>query len=255
MSEEKETTIEVKPSAGKDDNPLTASKFKLFMYVFALGLGALQTGWAITGNTQTAPVFIEKFKWDEDEAKLYNTIISSVSIFGIAIGSLLGGKAVQKGRRRAIFIFNGVVIVGALICQYLSVTSLCIGRFVCGIAAGVLNVCLSKSCYETVPEHLSGMFGSLTNFYIAFGVMLATVSGAVLPHEEQHYENNETWRFVYACPVIIGLAQVILTAFVWKEEPILYAVSNNRDEEAKRLVAKVFYFPKENTEAEKQVAY
>ncbi len=32
--------------------------FMLFFYVFSLALGTFQTGWAIFGNTQTAPVFI-----------------------------------------------------------------------------------------------------------------------------------------------------------------------------------------------------
>ena len=32
--------------------------FMLFFYAFSLALGTFQTGWAIFGNTQTAPVFI-----------------------------------------------------------------------------------------------------------------------------------------------------------------------------------------------------
>jgi MFS family permease len=191
------------PGVKKDGEELVATLVKLHFYVFTCGLGALQTGWAITGNTQTAPVFIVKFGWDEDEAKIYNTLISSVSILGIAIGSLLGGMAVQKGRRRAIFIFDFFTIVGAGICQYLSVPTLCLGRFICGFAAGVLNIALSKSIIETVPEKYTGMFGSLSNFYIATGVMLATVSGAVLPHSSEFYADTEMWRFVYACPIFI----------------------------------------------------
>ena len=34
--------------------------FMLFFYAFSLALGVFQTGWAIFGNTQTAPVFIQK---------------------------------------------------------------------------------------------------------------------------------------------------------------------------------------------------
>lgn len=214
----------------------------LHFYVFVCGLGALQTGWAITGNTQTAPVFIVKFGWDDDEQKIYNTLISSVSILGIAIGSLFGGLAVQKGRRRAIFIFDLMVIFGSAICQYLSLPTLCLGRFICGLAAGVLNIALSKSIIETVPEKYTGLFGSFSNFYIALGVMLATVAGVVLPGKEG-YAETELWRFVYACPIGISILQMLLFLFIWKEEPINFSVSVGDDASAKRFMARVFKTP------------
>jgi len=186
---------------------------------------------------------------------MYNTLISSVSILGIAIGSLLGGKAVQKGRRRAIFIFDAFTILGAALCQYLSVPTLCIGRFVCGFAAGVLNIALSKSIIETVPEKYTGMFGSLSNFYIALGVMLATVSGLVLPHDSAYYEETEWWRFVYACPIIICIVQLSLFTFYWKEEPINYSVALGEDEKAKSMMARVLKAPNATTPEETDAAY
>jgi MFS family permease len=238
--------------AGGDLIPTLA---KLHFYVFTCGLGALQTGWAITGNTQTAPVFIVKFGWDEDEAKIYNTLISSVSILGIAIGSLLGGLAVQKGRRRAIFIFDLMTICGSVICQYLSVPTLCLGRFICGLAAGVLNIALSKSIIETVPEQYTGLFGSFSNFYIAFGVMLATVTGAVLPHDKAYYMDTEMWRFVYACPIIICIVQILLFTLYWKEEPINFSVANGNDAQAKSFMARVFKTPSASTPEETDAAF
>ena len=47
---------------GGDGTDITAQMiprdFMLFFYAFSLALGVFQTGWAIFGNTQTAPVFI-----------------------------------------------------------------------------------------------------------------------------------------------------------------------------------------------------
>lgn len=42
-----------------------------------------------------------------------------------------------------------------------------------GFAAGIINIAVAKSLYETVPESLSGTFGTLTNLYICVGAMIA----------------------------------------------------------------------------------
>ena len=65
----------------------------LYLYVFSLALGTFQTGWAIFGNTQTALVFIKKFGWDSQQAKLYTTLFSNSSIVGLFLGSLVGVKS------------------------------------------------------------------------------------------------------------------------------------------------------------------
>lgn len=52
----------------------------------------MQTGFAISGNNQTAPVIKAKFGWSKEEATIYNTLISSAAIFGVVSGSLVGGK-------------------------------------------------------------------------------------------------------------------------------------------------------------------
>jgi MFS family permease len=179
----------------------------------------------LAGNSQTALIFIEKFGWSEQETIVYNTLISSISIMGISIGSLVGGKAISTSRRKAIFVFEVVAIAGSLICQILSVTTLCLGRFICGISGGVLSVVMSKSIYESVPEELSGMYGTLTNVFIAFGIMLTTLTGLVLPINREDFADDEMWRFVYACPIFIAVAQILLFLFVFKNEPILFSVN------------------------------
>ena len=111
----------------------------LWLYVLALSFGSLQTGWALCGNTQTAGIFASKFGWDENQAMFWNSVINSSAVLGLLFGSLLGGKMIVSGRRRATFIAAGIVIFGGLFTQYLSIATLCIGRFFMGFAAGVYN--------------------------------------------------------------------------------------------------------------------
>jgi len=111
----------------------------LFLYVLALSPGLLQTAWALCGNTHTAGVFAVKFGWDENQAMFWNSMINSSAVFGLMIGSLFGGKLIVGGRRRATFIAAVIVIVGGLFTQYLSIATLCIGRFLMAYASGVFN--------------------------------------------------------------------------------------------------------------------
>ena len=155
--------------------------FMLFFYAFSLALGTFQTGWAIFGNTQTAPVFIQKFGWDSQQAKLYTTLVSNSSIVGLFIGSLIGGKIVALGRRKAILIMNAVIIVGTLITLIRTIPTIMIGRFICGCAAGVFNICMSKSICETVPASKSSLFEPMTNISINLAGVICLFLGLALP--------------------------------------------------------------------------
>lgn len=170
-----------------------------------------------------------KFGWNEEEIKLQNTLISSISIVGLAIGSFLGGKAVSKGRRKAIFVFNIIAIIGSLICQVLTVPTLCIGRFLCGIAGGVLNVVLTKSIYETVPSELSGLYGNFTNLFICGGIMLVTLCGLILPTDKADFVSDESWRFIYAMPIVFSIVQMLLFLIVYRSDPILFSIGKGDD--------------------------
>ena len=73
----------------------------LHFYGFALGVGTWQTSWALVGNTQTTSIFEAKFEWSKDETKFYNSLISTSGVFGLFVGSMVGGKLISNGRRKA----------------------------------------------------------------------------------------------------------------------------------------------------------
>lgn len=196
-------------------------------------------------------MFIEKFGWGKEDAKHYNTLISSISVLGLAIGSLAAGKTIMYGRRRAILIFSTLAILGAALCQILTVATLTIGRLISGVAAGTLTVVLSKSLYESAPQELSGEFGAMANFYIAFSIFLASFSGVVLPLDKADFKDDENWRIVYACPLVLGVIQLLLFLFVYKQEPILFSIGKNQDGEARKMVKRLFTFPSAQNEEEK----
>ena len=172
------------------DPVMEPNKKSLYWYSFVIGIAMFQCAWAVVGNTQTAPILIGKFGWDEQQAKFYNTMITAFPIIGLLFGGLVGGKIVTYGRSKTLLSMELLIIVASLIQQYLSIPTLIAGRFLLGFGSGVMNVAVSKSLYETVPESLSGTFGTLTNLYACIGGLIAALLGLILPHEPSLYKDD-----------------------------------------------------------------
>ena len=100
------------------------------------------------------------------------------------IGALFGGKAIKIGRRKAAIYWQLLAILGAGITMIGTIPTLCLGRFLCGITAGILNNVMGKSLDETVPVEIFGQFGTLQNCYICLGFPMSYILGAILPTEE-----------------------------------------------------------------------
>ena len=137
-----------------------------------------------TGNAVTTPVFVARFGWDEAETNFNNSLINTSAVLGLTLGSLIGGKTITIGRRKAAFYMQSIAIVGALLTQVLNVNTICLGRFLYGITAGHANIIMGKSIDETIPTNISGQFGVLLNCYVCVGMMSSYFLGALLPTEE-----------------------------------------------------------------------
>jgi hypothetical protein len=75
-------------------------------------------------------VLIAKFEWDEDQSKLWNSLIGNSSLLGMLIGSCFGGGLIIGGRRRAIFMMNGLIYIGSSISLARTTPTILIGRFI-----------------------------------------------------------------------------------------------------------------------------
>ena len=129
----------------------------------------------------TRSVLKAKLGWDESEAKMWNTIISSTAIIGLMIGSLTGGSLLQLGRRKTVLISMLICIVSAIIPMYVNEYSMAVGRLLVGLGAGIFNVAFGKLINETIPSSVMATFAMAHNAGICFGFMLIFFLGAVLP--------------------------------------------------------------------------
>ena len=108
----------------------------------------------------------------------------------MTLGTVVAGKTITIGRRKAAIIVQSIAFVGGLITLILSVPMICIGRFLYGFAAGHANIIMGKSLDETIPREIFGLFGPLTNTIIVIGIMLIWFLGLILPTDEADYEDD-----------------------------------------------------------------
>lgn len=142
-------------------------------------------GCALTTTGQIVPNLKYALGWDLNEPGNVDTqtsIIVSASVAGLAIGSILGGKFAQLGLRNCIIIFDIVALIGTGISLVSNMVVLCIGRFVFGIAAGVLVSVGPGIITETCPSHvLDRGYGVSTNVIFNFMILVSMLFGNGMP--------------------------------------------------------------------------
>ena len=196
----------------------------MYFYTFCLGVGVMQTAWVLTGNVHTAETFIEMFEWNETQAQMYNTLITTSGILGMAIGTLLSTKSINKGRRKATLIWAWPAIIGSLIAMAPFVPTICAGRLLCGLTAGHANTIMMKAIDEVVPRKYLHYYKWMANFYVGLGIMFSfSLGGLSLPHNVR-YIGDLNWRFIYLMPAVFSIVQIILFSCVFRYEPIAYCI-------------------------------
>jgi len=90
-------------------------------------------GFTIAGYN-TAGIIIEKQTGWEN---LYTTLITSSSVLGLMIGSLLCDKFIAFGRIKIAYIANIIILLSVVPQMWLTLPSLIAGRFIMGFGAGL----------------------------------------------------------------------------------------------------------------------
>jgi len=63
------------------------------------------------GTSLTFDIISVKLNWSEEEEQFASSILSSLMVFGLMIGSFAAGPLLVYGRRRAMILSNIVMII------------------------------------------------------------------------------------------------------------------------------------------------
>ena len=86
------------------DSQKATTKFLVLFMILQTSLG-FQIGYVFSYTNQLSPALSAKFSWTTDEQKtVFETVVGSSATLTTIFGTLLGGRLIQNGRRRALLI-------------------------------------------------------------------------------------------------------------------------------------------------------
>ena len=80
----------------------------------------------------------------------------------------------------------------------------------------------------------------LTNIFINGGFVVCFALGLLIPKDPADFADDEMWKLVSAMPAFFSLITIMLWSLFFTEEPIVYSISVNREDEAKRHLSRVY---------------
>lgn len=226
------------------------------LYAITLALNCINVSWTTGGNNQTASVFAAKFDWTAKETQLNNSMINFASQIGKALGAVVGGKLILKGRMRVFIIYNILSILACLMMQVLDVRMIIAGKFLHGVFVTIVHIVNCKMIMETIPQNLTGKYSPSIPILMTFGYMLTCAFGIGLPERDYNPElakigeNKKAydamvadvfWRFIYFFPIMMNVIMLSVFAVFIKTDSIMFNLSVKDEEEALKLIDRVYH--------------
>jgi len=145
------------------------------------------------------------------------------------LGSLLCDKFICYGRIKTAYFANILIMVSVVPQMWLTVPSLCIGRFLLGFGGGLCIVTSSVFMAETVPAWKLGTVGTAVNSGIIFGLLVtAIIQGLTLPSPNITDMNliatTQSWRYGFAAPGVFAFFNIIFWALFIRQDSITYLI-------------------------------
>jgi len=119
-----------------------------------MALNTINVAWTTAGHNQVSPIFAAKLGWDAEETRFNNSLINFASNVGKALGAIIGGKLIEKGRKECYIRYNILSIIACLCMQYMDLYLIVVAKFVHGLFVTFVHMSNVKMINETVPEYV-----------------------------------------------------------------------------------------------------
>lgn len=212
----------------------------LVMAVFIACLSAFQVGYNTGVINTPAAVIRSSMIWGVWVDDVSWAIIVSVFCIGGLVGGIFGGGiADQYGRKKFMLANNVFFIVGGLLMAIAdSVVLMAIGRLLTGIACGNVTVIVPLFLGEVSPAALRGTVGTLYQFVMVIGILVANLLGKPLG-------TAASWRYLLGITAGPAALQLAMSPFLCESPRWLAA--NGYEDEAKEVISNLTGLDDEET--------
>ena len=203
----------------------------IILCICTFSVNGLCVAWTTGGYNQSASIFAAKLDWTGAQAQDYNSLINFSSQIGKAIGALLGGLLISKGRNKVFICFNILALLSCLSMQYINVWVLAAGKFFNGIFVTIVHIAQIKMINEIVPVYHLGKYGSAVQIMGSSGYLIMfSIGNSGLPKSEYDPDldhtvygaantlayidakNDNFWRVIFIVPLFINA--LMITSFL-----------------------------------------
>lgn len=81
---------------------------------------------------------------------------------------------------------NALLIIGVVMCLFTNYPLFCVGKFFCGLGAGLFSLFGPKYNSQFAPVEISGPLGTFTQLSITLGLLVADMLGVFFPNPEDY---------------------------------------------------------------------
>lgn len=200
-------------------------KFNIFL-VFCVAIGGCFYGYNI-GAMSGALLFMKNGML---MSHVQTSLFVAAFLAGVALVMIVTGWLADIIGRKKVLMFAAVLAIISIILMVVSsnIYELISGRFIAGLASGMITVTVPLYISETIPSMLRGRATLTYQLFLSFGILLSTAISLCF-----HQSGNWRGLFLYA---LIPVAIFFLVCFFISESPRWLASRNNFNEALKVLL-------------------
>jgi SP family facilitated glucose transporter-like MFS transporter 3 len=150
----------------------------------------------------------EKVVFPGHSTALWSFAVAAFAIGG-PFGAIVGGKlADSRGRRGALLIDTWTFLLGGILQSFApDMFTIILARFIIGFASGFSSVLVPIYLGELAPPTLRGMLGTLTQFAMVIGILIADLFA--FP-----FSTETSWRVLFLVTPIVAIIQLLCSPFL-----------------------------------------
>lgn len=150
----------------------------------------------------------EKVVFPGHSTALWSFAVAAFAVGG-PFGAIVGGQmADHRGRRGALLIDTWTFLLGGLLQTFApDMYTIILSRFIIGFASGYSSVLVPIYLGELAPPTLRGMLGTLTQFALVIGILVA--DALAFP-----FATPGGWRILFSVTVVVTIIQLLCAPFL-----------------------------------------